>query len=225
MENHELMKIQDLILAFQSKDINELIGAWAKARLEYQQPKKDKVVRFSGREYEYASLKAIIECCANPLAKNGIIFSQLPRKIDGEIVLVSKIMHSSGQWISSTLPINPADKTQQGFGSSLSYQRRYAAMAILGLAPEDDIADDDGIHADKPQKPYTIEPKPIIIHEKILPEQVEELEMELEGFSELYLAIKKTYGIDSLEDIKKSSYLNLIKQIRDHKMKLADIKK
>src|SRR4051812_24564052 len=56
-------------------------------------------------------------------------------------VLVTTLAHSSDQWISSELRVASPDAGPQVFGSSLTYARRYSALAILGLAPD---TDDDG---------------------------------------------------------------------------------
>jgi hypothetical protein len=48
------------------------------------------------------------------------------------------VTHSSGQWFRSSYPVRPVQATPQGLGSAITYARRYALMAMVGIAPEDD---------------------------------------------------------------------------------------
>jgi hypothetical protein len=47
-------------------------------------------------------------------------------------------MHSSGEFISSEMQIPVSKHDAQGYGSALTYARRYALCAFVGIAPEDD---------------------------------------------------------------------------------------
>lgn len=85
----------------------------------------------------YASLGAIIEDTRDPLAKNGLSYAQFP---SGEYGLDTILMHTSGEWIKSNYIMKPIDQKPQSLGSALTYQRRYALCAILGLQVEDDDA-------------------------------------------------------------------------------------
>jgi hypothetical protein len=62
-------------------------------------------------------------------------------KVDTEeLVVVTTLFHSSGQWIESKLPVIPRDASPQGMGSALTYGRRYGLCPLIGIAQ----ADDDG---------------------------------------------------------------------------------
>ncbi len=82
----------------------------------------------------YADLAAIIEATRQPLADADLAVMQLP---DGDD-LITRVVHKSGQWISSRTPVKCGKPDAQGYGSGLSYARRYALTAILNLAAEDD---------------------------------------------------------------------------------------
>ena len=84
---------------------------------------------------KYASLSAIIEDTRVPLGKNGLSYAQFP---SGDASLTTILMHKSGEWISDTYTMHPADNKPQSVGSALTYMRRYALCAVLGLAVEDD---------------------------------------------------------------------------------------
>lgn len=93
---------------------------------------------------KYASLDNIIETIRIPLEEGGFAVSQFP---DGECGLTTILMHESGEWIEATYTIPLAKNDPQGAGSALTYMRRYALGAILGLATE---TDDDANTASKP---------------------------------------------------------------------------
>lgn len=90
----------------------------------------------------YASLAAIIEDTREGLAKNGLSYAQFPAE-DG---LTTVLMHNSGEWMAARFAMKPVDSKPQSVGSALTYARRYALCAILGLQVEDD----DGNEASKP---------------------------------------------------------------------------
>ncbi len=95
---------------------------------------------------KYATLGAIIEAIRKPLAEQGLSFSQLPGR-DG---LTTIIMHTSGEYLMDTAPLQMEKQTAQGQGSAITYMRRYALGAALGLVTDDD---DDGAAASKPAQP------------------------------------------------------------------------
>jgi hypothetical protein len=108
---------------------------------------------------KYASLASIWEAAREPLTSNGLSVVQTPEISDfGVCTLTTTMLHSSGEWISSTMsvPVLPQVvargeqpvQTAQSYGSALTYARRYALSAIVGIAPDDD--DDDGNAASHP---------------------------------------------------------------------------
>jgi hypothetical protein len=88
----------------------------------------------------YADLTSVWYACREPLTKNGLSVVQTINIHNGENVLVSILGHSSGQWIKSVLPIRPSKPDIQALGSAITYCRRYALAALVGVCP----ADDDG---------------------------------------------------------------------------------
>jgi hypothetical protein len=91
---------------------------------------------------KYATLTSLWESARAALAKNGLAVTQAT-DFDGEgrLVLVTTLLHSSGEWIGSVYPVEPADRKPQTLGSALTYARRYAFGALVGLSSDDD---DDG---------------------------------------------------------------------------------
>jgi hypothetical protein len=86
---------------------------------------------------KYADLASIIEAIRKPLAKNGLSFSQFP---DGDS-LTTILLHTSGEWIEASYTLNAVGKKPQEVGSAITYARRYALGAVLGIATDED---DDG---------------------------------------------------------------------------------
>lgn len=90
---------------------------------------------------KYADLASIIEAIKDPMADNGLSFSQFPT---GQNQLTTILMHESGEWLEDTYTVAPVDNRPQSVGSAITYARRYALGAILGIATE---SDDDGAEA------------------------------------------------------------------------------
>jgi len=96
---------------------------------------------------KYASLATILSAVKEPLQKAGLSFVQFPT---GENEMTTTLMHAaSGEWMSGTFKMTPSKNDPQGQGSVITYQRRYALGAILGLNIDED---DDGNAASIPVK-------------------------------------------------------------------------
>ena len=102
---------------------------------------------------KYASLADILTVIRQPLTDNGLSFVQFPK---GKYGLETMLMHESGEWLSEWYEMVPTKNDPQGAGSVITYQRRYALGAILGLNID---VDDDGNKGSE---------KDVIAHSKIL---------------------------------------------------------
>ena len=106
-----------------------------------------------GYGYDYADLAAVLDVARPLLAKHGLALAQYPAESDGDCVaLESILMHSSGEWISSrytmTVEQGKGMSKAQAVGSVITYARRYALTAILGIAQ----TDNDAATAPQPEK-------------------------------------------------------------------------
>lgn len=144
----------------------ELFTALAKAQGEIENAKKDTANAFF--KSKYADLASVINAAKKPLADNGLSILQLTDTINDKLVLITQLSHSSGQFIRGYYPISiPLNATSQAVGSALTYARRYAYSAIIGIAQEDDDGNSASgkIEDTKPQpKPYVpeeIKAKPV----------------------------------------------------------------
>lgn len=130
----------------QSPTIGELAKALAKAQGAMTSAKKSAVnPHFKSK---YADLAEVIDSIRKPLSDNSIAFTQLNTTDEnGNVSVTTMLMHESGEFIGSTFSAKPQQVTVQGYGSTITYLRRYSAMAIAGLASDDD----DGQMASMPQ--------------------------------------------------------------------------
>jgi len=119
-----------------SESIKNISAALAVFHIKMDVIKKDAKNPFF--KSTYASLSNILDSIKIPLAESDLSFSQHPM---GENGLSTILMHKSGEWIGSHFTMKPVKNDPQGIGSCLTYMRRYALAAILGLNIDED---DDG---------------------------------------------------------------------------------
>jgi hypothetical protein len=99
----------------------------------------------SGHDYNYADLGSILDMTRPLLADNGLSVVQMPCDApQGFVGVETAVFHSSGQWIEQSyqmaVPENKRNSEAQNIGSAISYARRYALSAALGIAQTDDDA-------------------------------------------------------------------------------------
>jgi hypothetical protein len=123
-----------------SESIESLACALSKAQLAIENVSKDK----QAYGYKYADLASCLQAVKKPLSDNGLSVSQLVTSDADKQVLVTLLMHESGQWLKSKFCIENVVMKQcnslQQIGAGLTYARRYALSAIVGLTQEDDDA-------------------------------------------------------------------------------------
>lgn len=123
-----------------SAQIELAAAALAKAQLSIKGALKDSAnPHFKS---QYADLSSVWDSCHEHLNANGICVVQSTEVFDGKMYLVTRLIHSSGQWFRSEWPVRPQQDTPQGLGSAVTYARRYSLAAMAGVAPRGD--DDDG---------------------------------------------------------------------------------
>ena len=129
-----------------SETINELAAALSKAQAKLSHVKKDKTARIrmkAGGEYTYtyADLGSTWDAGRAALTDNDLSVSQLPSFDSGWLMLDTILMHASGQYISSQMRTRADEMDVKSIGSAITYLRRYAFAAIVGLVADED---DDG---------------------------------------------------------------------------------
>ena len=120
-----------------SENINELATALAAAQAEMKNATFNRTnLHFKSK---YADLAMIRDAVTPALAKQGIAVVQGTDTVESGIIVTTRLVHKSGQWIESRFPI--AYDKPQVMGSAYSYARRYSLSAICSIASEED---DDG---------------------------------------------------------------------------------
>lgn len=187
----------------QSENINELAGALAKAQGKIVSAKKDKKNPFF--KSTYADLSSVWDACRAVLSENGLaVIQTIHTPENKQMELVTTLAHSSGQWIKSHMPIITTKSDPQSLGSALTYYRRYALSALVGVAASDE--DDDGnIASDRTEvKKYE--------KNQISTQQLNELNKLLSDCGDKYRSqvlsfIKKQpIGAETLNDLPLSEY-------------------
>lgn len=192
-------------------ETNELAKALAKAQGQMGHAVKDSLnPHFKNK---YADLASVLDAIRKPFSENGLSVSQV---IEGN-ELHTYLMHESGQFIVSKMPIIPQQNTPQAYGSALTYARRYSLSAIAGVTQDDD----DGNAASKThnptEKPYSEEEKKQKLIEDIL------LEAESVGMGSD--EITKALGIDDWRAMDGNQYKALKAEINKTKQAKTEGKK
>ena len=131
-----------------SDSIKNLSIALAKFQGEVTNPSNTATNPFF--KSKYAPLETVLNTVRPILSKHGLSVIQAPSTEESNITITTMLVHESGEYIEFPALSLKMDKvTAQGAGSSITYARRYALSAILGISSEDD---DDGNIAEKQSK-------------------------------------------------------------------------
>ena len=120
-----------------SESIKELAAALSKAQGDFGGAKKDSINPHL--KSKYADLASVVDAIKSSLAKHGLSFVQISHDALGIASIETVILHSSGEFLSAGTVSVPAQKNDaQGYGSAMTYARRYSLSAAFGIAPEED---------------------------------------------------------------------------------------
>src|SRR5437868_7667973 len=133
-----------------SETIGAIAAALAKAQGELTNPEKSLTAtirsafpREADRNFRYASLASGLDIVRKSLGQHEIATIQTTAidEASGQIRLTTLLAHASGEWISSDWPVCPISETAapHRMGTALTYARRYALFALVGIAGEDDL--------------------------------------------------------------------------------------
>jgi hypothetical protein len=121
-----------------SESIDALAAAWVKASGEMHDITKTQKANVGQYAYTFATLADLNEMARPIMAKHGLVITQTAATVGDEVAISTTVLHSSGQFVTAHPLTLPVGKTAQATGSAITYSRRYALMAMLGLATEDD---------------------------------------------------------------------------------------
>src|SRR5690349_21431082 len=102
-----------------SQELNHLAEALAKAQGAMGGAVKDSANPFF--KSKYADLESVWNACRKALAENGLSVVQSTSGVEHGVAVTTMLLHSSGQWMRDTLPLNPKELTPQGIGSAITY--------------------------------------------------------------------------------------------------------
>ncbi|WP_439398296.1 ERF family protein [Bradyrhizobium sp. PMVTL-01] len=133
-----------------SEHIGAIAAALARAQAELTNPEKtltgmlrSPFLRDDDRTFRYASLASGLDIVRKTLSQQEIATIQSTRveQTTGHIQLTTLLAHSSGEWISSDWPVCASRDIEapHRMGAALTYARRYALFALVGIAGEDDL--------------------------------------------------------------------------------------
>ncbi|QIO32780.1 ERF family protein [Bradyrhizobium sp. 1(2017)] len=153
-----------------SERIGTIAAALARAQAELVNPEKTLTAvirspfpRQDDRTFRYASLASGLDIVRKTLSRQEIATIQTTRteQDTGQIHLTTLLAHASGEWISSDLPVCVAKEVEapHRMGAALTYARRYALFALVGIAGEDDL-DAPDVVAESPAATEQIAPGP-----------------------------------------------------------------
>lgn len=166
-------------------EINELAAALAKAQGQMVAARKDSTnPHFKS---QYADLASVWDAIRGPLSSNGLAVVQIASAGEGMAHIDTTLMHSSGQSIGGRLSVASGTTAQQ-IGSAITYARRYALSALVGIAPDDD--DGNAAQDAKPSRPAS-KPAPAM-PEKLPPCTPENWAEKLPVWADLVMSGKKT---------------------------------
>jgi hypothetical protein len=161
---------------------------------------------------KYADLSSVVEAIKPALVANRLFFVQVNHEQTGGVCVETMVCHSSGQQMSFGKLFVPAGKNDaQGYGSALTYARRYSLMTAFGVCPEDD----DGNAAVKGAQPAQ-EPSAPITEDQFreLQDLVERTDTDLEPLCQYYkVAALKFLPSDRFEHCR----LQLVKKLHSQK--------
>ena len=142
-KNYELKHTGTEIMNESNSNQSNVIGALAAALSKVQGAMVGAVKDSSNPFFKskYADLSSVWDACRVQLAANNLCVIQTTAEAADGAVLITTLAHSSGEWIRSVLPIKVKDNSPQAQGSGLTYARRYALAAIVGVSQIDDDAE------------------------------------------------------------------------------------
>lgn len=186
-----------------SETLGKLFEALAKAQGVIKGSIKDSKNPFF--KSEYSSLSSCWDACRAPLSENGLSVVQSINDENGRLSICTILGHSSGEYISSTLPLLSKTQDAQAIGSVISYMRRYALCAIVGISQTDDDGE-EAMARNAPQSTNGSKTTPTYPQDKIVDPEPKE-EGSLMTFEQFNFALAETSDLINPKEPKLMSYI------------------
>lgn len=187
-----------------------IIAALAKALPELESAKKNKAN--PAFKSKYADLAAVIEAL-EPIRKHGLWYRQVLHESSEGVNVETIYIHEGGDTLSAGSLYMPATKRDaQGFGSALTYARRYSLQSAFGLATEDD----DGNAAVKSAPDVAAQPEQVLVDDATVTKIISLCEAVGGGQSKV---ICEAYKVDAIPKLTASQAKAVIARLNE---KLAE---
>lgn len=139
----------------EQEEKKELYADLIKFRKALKQPKKDTQNTFFNSKY--VTLEGVQKAIDEAIQETGLSYFQQIRNTENGVSVNTIIVHESGQALQSGwLALNPVKQDPQGYGSAITYARRYQLSAMFGISSD---LDDDGNASSQPQQPQRQQPR------------------------------------------------------------------
>lgn len=173
---------------------------------------------------KYAKLEDVIDATYEHLHANNLAITQVIKihedlNNDPYMLLNTQLRHTSGEVLQSDYILNPKDATNpQQMGSAITYARRYALLAMLGLAPEDDdgnaASSDDSVKKTATSKPVASATKNASDAQKDYIISLIEQKLNIRDVDEQIEWILSQVGIEDLDDLKSAQASTIVEQLK-----------
>jgi hypothetical protein len=202
---------------YQSESLKELGVALAKAQGEMAMAGMHADNPFF--KSKYATFAMLVKASRPSLSNNGLSIIQRVVTCNDVPYLGTMLLHASGEWIESRIKISPLKTDPQSFGSCLSYLKRYAYAALVGV-----ICDDEDDDAEGAMREYRA-PRPEYKQgndELISDDQYNDLAYQLNGFPDILQQVLEGLRIRDLREMPRERYRKSLNRIIE--LKAAKIK-
>lgn len=158
---------------------------------------------------KYADLGAVIDAIKPPLIRHGLFFTQRTHPADNGVSVETVLHHEGGEDLSLGTLFLPANKQDaQGFGSALTYARRYGLMTAFGVPAEDDDGNAAARSSSQARTNGNSAPPPITDEQRGLIQQL------APGAGKTLQGICEAYRVGSIKDLTHSQAEKLIERLR-----------
>jgi hypothetical protein len=197
----------------ESEGLDKLFQALSKAQQEMEMAKTE--ARNPFFKSKYADLASVVKASRPYLCANGLcVVQRILPNAKGEMSLFTRLCHSSGQWMESSMAILPPKNDIQTIGSYITYLRRYNYASVVGVVAAEE--DDDGENAMAPARRQTPAGSPPP-SSNITKAQVQVISSELENHEDILEGLLKAFKISKLSDLPEKHYTQCVNRIRDIK--------
>lgn len=194
-----------------SDQINEIAKALSTLQGEIKDAHKDK----AGYNYKYADLSQVLEIVRPLLSKHGLAITQLCGSADEKVSVETMLMHTSGQWISSTIEM-VAEKGKgrtmaQDVGSVISYARRYALTSLVGMTQTDNDA--NNVQEQAPREVISM----------ISPQQAAFILKLIGDNQDLKQSVFTHYKVNKIEEMSSAAYNHAVERLQNSVSKTQSV--